>query len=100
MSWQQLLLAILGPALSAVIPVLVSWVQKLLPVPKPAPTASVEDKSKYRATVRQWVGDMLVEFGNVLIAKNIVPVWLQPEVALVEQMAANAIDAALDAAGL
>lgn len=56
--------------------------------------------AELRATARQWVHDMLTEFGNDLIAKNVVPLWLQGFIPTVETLIEQAIDKALDSAGL
>ncbi len=53
-----------------------------------------------RAEARQWVHDMLAEFGNDLVAKKAIPVWLQGFIPTVETLVAQGIDKALDSAGL
>lgn len=53
-----------------------------------------------RAQARQWVKDMLAEFGQILVTKGVVPIWLQGFLPSVENLVEQAIDKALDAAGL
>ncbi len=95
MSW----LSILGAVLSAILPIVIQYVQKLLPTTNPA-TGVAFTKTELRATTRQWVVDLLTELGNSLVSKGVIPTWAQPELPLVEQLVATALDSALDAAGL
>lgn len=53
-----------------------------------------------RALARQWVKDMLSEFGSALVAKGVIPGWAQGIMLSVESLVAQAIEQALDAAGL
>jgi hypothetical protein len=56
--------------------------------------------TELRAQARQWVHDMLTEFGQALVTKGVVPVWAQGFLPSVENLVEQAIDKALDAAGL
>lgn len=82
----------------AVATVLVEWFTKHV-LPKDQGLQAVP-KAELRAAARAWVKDMLAEFGRVLVAKNVVPVFLQPFLPLMEAGLEQAIEAALDAAGL
>lgn len=47
---------------------------------------------------RTWVKEMLLEFGNALVAKGIVPVWAQGMLPSIENLVDQGIEKALDAA--
>ncbi len=85
-------------AVSAILPVLVSWFQKhVLPQ-----NAALKDATPemIRAHARQWVLDAITEFVTALEQKNVIPAWLKLFESPIESALAEAIDSALDAAGL
>lgn len=84
-------------ALGAIASVLVGLFQKQLQ--SDTKLQSVP-KDQLRATARAWVKEMLAEFGRALVAKNVIPKFLVPFLPLVEAGVAQAIESALDAAGL
>lgn len=96
------LLQLLGSVVSSVVPILLAWFQKLVPITAPAcgSTHTAEELAKYRAAAHTWIMEALTELGTALVSKGLIPTWLQPELPLVEQMIASAIGSALDAAGL
>lgn len=95
----KILLAILGSVVNAVLPVLVGWLQKLLPISAPqGEFHSAEEIHSYLAQVRTWITDLLAEFGTILTNKNLVPQWMVPSLPAIELLIANALDAALSAA--
>lgn len=90
-------LALIGTVANAVIPVVVAWIQKLIPANHPKLQGM--DKAAVRETHRQWVMDMLTEMANAIVAKKIIPAFILPLLTPVEAIVAKAIDAALDDAG-
>jgi hypothetical protein len=89
---------ILQDAFNVVVPVLLSWFQQHV-LPHNTGLQALP-KEQLRATARQWVTDMLTEIGTKLVAKGLVPALVQPFVPLAEAALAQALDAALDAAGM
>lgn len=95
---EQMLLQFLQSALAAVAPVIVSWFQKhVLPNSQNLQGLS---KESLRAEARQWVVDCFTELGNALLSKNILPSFSTGFVPLLEAALEQAVDAALDKAGL
>lgn len=97
--------AIVGAVVNAVLPVVIAWIQKLIPRDSQHPALLACPvggcpKAHYRATVRQWVVEFLTEMGSCLVKKGVIPTWLQPELPLIEALVASALDNALNAAGL
>jgi len=89
---------LLQDAFNVVVPILVNWFQQHV-LPQNTKLQALS-KPELRATARQWVTDLLTEIGTKLVAKGVVPAWAQPFVPLAEAALAQALDQALDAAGL
>lgn len=97
--WAQLI----GAVVNAVLPVIISLIQKLVPQNSsrlPAVPKGVTAEQHYRATVRTWVHEFLAEFGTALVTKGVIPLWLQPELPLIEVLVEQGLNTALDKAGL
>jgi len=95
---KQLGAQLLQDAFNIVVPVLVNFFQQHV-LPHNAGLKALP-KDQLRAQARQWVTDMLTELGTKLQAKGVIPAFVIPFVPLAEAALAQALDAALDAAGL
>lgn len=95
---QAALVQIAQSAVVAVLPVIVSWFQKHV-LPKDKLLMSLP-LGELRAQARTWVNGLLVEIGQALVSKHVVPVWLTPLLPTLEAFLEQAINKALDDAGL
>jgi hypothetical protein len=92
---QDALKNLASSVVAAVLPVIISWVQKHL-----GGSMQALPKEQLRAQTRTWVKDLLSEMGNALVSKGLVPLLLQPLLSPIEGLIEQEIDKALDAAGL
>lgn len=90
--------SLLNGVLGAAVPALVGWFQKHV-LPQSGKYQAMP-ADVLRAETRAWVTGLLADVGNALIKKGVVPVWLQPMLPALQTMLAQAINKALDDAGL
>lgn len=83
---------------TAIVPVLVGWFQKLVVPITPAMQAM--SPKELRDTAHAWVSEALNEIGAALVTKGVIPAWLQGFLPPLELSLVDAISSALDAAGL
>lgn len=99
--WQALAAAavsLVSGVVNAAVPALVSWFQQHV-MPHAAKYQGLQG-TQLRTEARTWVMGLLTEVGNALVAKGLVPTWLQGLLPTLEQLVGQAIEKALDSAGL
>ncbi len=90
--------SLLSGILNATVPALLSWFQQHV-LPHAAKYQGMQ-KDQLRAEARTWVMGLLTEVGQALVKANLVPAWLQPLLPTLEGLLDQAIQSALDKAGL